>query len=60
MLLAARDPNVQIQTEDISTLKRFSVLNCVKMSMILCFYYDEARRFSDEICLIFESFIGRS
>jgi len=47
MLLAARDLNVQ--TEDISTLKQFVVWNCVKMSMILWFYHDEARCFSDEI-----------
>jgi len=54
MLPAARDPN--FQTEDISILKQLVVWNCAKMSMILLLYYDEARRFSDETCLIFEKF----
>jgi len=45
-----------LQTEDISILTQLVVLKCVKMSMILLFYNDEARRFSDEIRLIFEKF----
>jgi len=28
--------------------------NCVKMKMILLFWYDAARRYSDESCFIFE------
>jgi len=36
MLPAARDPIFQ----DISILKKLIVLKCVKMSMILLFYYD--------------------
>jgi len=46
MLPAAQDP--RFQTEDISILMQHVVRNCVKMSMILLFYYVEARRFSDE------------
>jgi len=54
---AARDRNVQ--TEDMSILKQFVIWNCVKISMFLRFYQDDARHFSDEIWLIFKSFIGR-
>jgi len=46
-----------LQTEDISILKHRAVSNCVKMSMILLFYYVEGRRFSDEIGLIFEIYL---
>jgi len=47
MIPAAQDPN--FQTEDISSLQQLVVWNCVKMSMILFFCYDEARRVSDEM-----------
>jgi len=46
MLPAARDPS--IQTEDISIFKQRAVWQCVKMSIILLYYYVEGRRFSDE------------
>jgi len=55
MLPAARDPS--FQTEDISILKQRVVWNCVKMSMILLFYYVESRRFSDETGFIFEIYL---
>jgi len=51
MLPAARNPS--FQTEDISILKQRAVWNCVKMSMILLFYYVESRRLSDETGFIF-------
>ena len=61
MFYAARDPNFQAEEEDISTFKQHLELcedeivwNCVKMKMILLFYYDAARRCSDESCFIFE------
>jgi len=40
MLPTARDP--RFQTENISILMQHVVWNCVKMSMILLFYYVEA------------------
>jgi len=52
VLSVARDRS--FQTEDISILKQCAVWNCVKMSMILLFYYIECRRFSDETGFIFE------
>jgi len=51
MLPAARDP--RFQNEDITILMQHVVWNCVKMSMILLFYYVEARPFSDQTWFIF-------
>jgi len=55
MLPAARNPS--FQTEDISILKQRAVWNCVKMSMILLFYYVESRRLSDETGFIFQIYL---
>jgi len=46
MLHAHRDP--RFQTENISILMQHLVSNCVKISMIVLFYYAEDRCFSDE------------
>jgi len=46
MLPTARDP--RFQTENISILMQHVVWNCVKMSMILLFYYVEAPVFLGE------------
>jgi len=50
-------PGPSFQTEDISILKQRTVWNCVKMSMILLFYYVEDSRFSDETGFIFEIYL---
>jgi len=55
MLPVARDPS--IQTEDISILNQRAVWNCVKMSVILLFYYVEIHRFSGETGFIFEIYL---
>jgi len=49
------DPS--FQTEDISVLKHRAVRNCVKMSMILLFYYVKSCLFSDETGFIFEIYL---
>jgi len=52
MLPDARDSN--FQTDDISTIKQLVLWNCLQMNTIPVFQYEEARRFSDGTCLIFE------
>ena len=52
MLPAARDP--RFQNEDITIFMEHIVWNCVKMSIILLFYYVETHSFSNQTWIIFE------
>ena len=55
MLPAARDP--KFQTEDISRNMLFRTVWRWAW-LILLYYYDAARRYSDEACLIFKIYLG--